>query len=158
MLYVGLFIVAIGSGLFLYDYTLSLRRKAFEYREILSFLVYARAEIEGSGKAIPKIVLEFLEKRGRGGESVARALSSEAFRKADLSSLIIEKEDKERLASWLRELGFAQSRGEELGRLGALISVFEKKSEAVCDRTDKRIKSVALIYAASLLSAILLVI
>lgn len=156
MIYVGLAIVALGAGVLLYDYTASLRRTKDSYKQICLFLAYLRGEIEGSGKPLDEITREYFDNRGS-----ELSLISGAFlplpRGTDFSSLSIHHDDRERMRSYFECFGSALSKDEELRRLNTLISPIEQKRDEVCERTDKRIKSFYLIYAATLLSAILLI-
>lgn len=156
MIYVGLAIVALGAGILLYDYTASLRRTKDSYKQICLFLIHLRGEIEGSGKPLDKITRDYFKNRGSEASLIAEVFLSSP-RGADFSSLAINTEDKERIRSYFECFGSALSKDEELRRLNALISPMEQKRGDICERLDKRIKSFYLIYAASLLSAILLI-
>lgn len=158
MIYLGVAIAALGSGLFLYDYTCSLRKTARSYKEIYAFLIYIRGEIDGSAKPITKIACEYFREKSFVITPLANALTTPSFRDADISELAIDREDGERLSSYFEGFGSALSKQEELRRLNALILPFEKKSAEVSGRVDKRIKSLGLIYAAALLSTILLIV
>ena len=154
MIYIGLAIAALGIGVFLYDYTESLRKTKDSYVQICEFLVHVRGEIEGSAKPIDKIVREYY--RGRETSLIAGAFSSLPG-EIDLASLCILGEDRERIRIYFKSFGTAPSKEEELRRLNALILPIEQKRDLTCERTGKRIKSFYLIYAAALLSAVLLV-
>lgn len=156
MIYVGLAIVALGVGVFLYDYTASLRKTKDSYKQICAFLVYVRGEIEGSAKPLDTIIREYFDNRDHAASLIAGAFSS-VPRGNDLSSLFVSREDRERIRAYFECFGTALSKEEELRRLNALILPIEQKRDEVCERTDKRIKSFYLIYAAALLSAVLLV-
>lgn len=163
MIYLGFLLAAVGVGVAVYGYCETLKKRDREYADTLSLLVYLKGAVLCERRTPREAITRFMKSGGVDipGGSV---LSDEAFcdrescgLTASCSPSLLFEKDRELLSDFLSKLGRG-TLDEERARIGGVIDKMEKSAEAIRVESEKKQKSLWVLYATAALGALLVII
>lgn len=146
----------LSGGYFVSCYTAKIKKRHSEYKEILSLLTYISSSLASSTSSVAEILSGFrsdiLKKCGLVCSEKSNSeiyLNEEqkvddgsimfAREKIDTSELLIDKDDKEKLMRFLREIG-KSTLAEEERRVKDIACHFESRENSVMHSSEKETK------------------
>ena len=163
MIYLGFLLAAVGVGVAVYGYCETLKKIDREYADTLSLLVYLKGAVLSEKRTPREAITRFMKSGGVDipGGSV---LSDEAFcdrescgLTASYSPSLLFEKDRELLSDFLSKLGRG-TLDEERARIGGVIDKMEKSAEEIRVESEKKQKSLWVLYATAALGALLVII
>lgn len=165
MKFVGIMLLLVASGAFVFEYTQRIKKGIWEYCETSRFFEYAVRELSKSKSSPSNIVLSYKRQRKEAtapwidsiishtGEGITPVIDREG--KIDLSSSALCGEDKETIEKFFKEFGRGLADC-ELSRLSETASHFTKRAKRAAEEGERRIKVALLLLTSSFLGAFIL--
>ena len=163
MMYLGFLLLALGVGVMVYERCEIMKKRDREYADTVALLVYLKGAVLGERRTPREAITRFM-KSGGGGLPGGSLLLGEAFCDKEAcgccdsrsASLLFQK-DRELLSDFLSRLGRG-TLDEEQARIGGVIDKMEKSAEAIRVESEKKQKSLWVLYATAALGALLVII